>query len=65
MEARFPHTQCWKLNFHDVDYTTVVDVRDGMLTVEVEQDMGHERWSGEFSASYIEDITAKARTVRG
>jgi hypothetical protein len=31
------HSQAWKLNFHEVDYSILVNVSDGNLTIDIEQ----------------------------
>eukprot|EP00891_Asterochloris_glomerata_P001148 jgi/Astpho2/1148/fgenesh1_pg.00021_%23_10_t len=47
------------LTFHGVSYKVVTAVHGDRLCVEVEQADDASRWRGEFSAHYVEDITAK------
>ena len=46
--------------FHNVEYLlTVAAGSDETLCVEVEQKVDGARWRGDFTARYVEDITAK------
>ncbi|KAL0028388.1 hypothetical protein WJX77_003508 [Trebouxia sp. C0004] len=49
-----------KVEFHGTAYTVTTAVQDeGSLTVEIEQQSEALRWRGNFTAQYIEDISAK------
>lgn len=53
----------WTLEFHGVTYIIFVYSTGFVLKVDIEQtspDFLNSRWSGEFSAQYIEEITQKA-----
>ncbi len=54
----------WKQEFHGVNYIVVLMVNGPILTLEAEQVDTNERWSGEFTAEYIEEITHKARSFK-
>ena len=52
--------QVYKLAFHGTKYSITLNVQDGILSIEVEQEEApHARWCGEFTSAYIEDITSK------
>ena len=52
--------QVYKLAFHGTKYSITVNVQDDVLTIEVEQEEApHARWCGEFTSTYVEDITSK------
>ena len=58
--------QVYKLAFHGTKYSITINVEDGVLTIEVEQEEApHARWCGEFTSAYIEDITSKVGRDRG
>ncbi|KAL0056121.1 hypothetical protein WJX82_007916 [Trebouxia sp. C0006] len=49
-----------RVEFHGTAYTVTTAVQDeGSLTVEIEQQSEASRWRGNFTAQYIEDISAK------
>jgi hypothetical protein len=49
----------WTLEFHGVTYVINLSVAGQILVVDVEQLDTGERWSGEFTAQYLEEITQK------
>lgn len=52
--------QTTNIEFHGVAYSVTTVVQEGEhLTVEVEQQSEASRWRGQFSAQYVEDISAK------
>uniref|UniRef100_A0A7S4JFC1 Coiled-coil domain-containing protein 61 n=1 Tax=Guillardia theta TaxID=55529 RepID=A0A7S4JFC1_GUITH len=59
-EPAAPSEVCEELTFHGTDYIVEVSANDSnILTVDVEKKDDGERWHGEFSASYIEEVTQK------
>lgn len=48
------------LHFHGINYIITLTVTNGsVMTVEAEQSDTNERWTGEFTSHYIEEITQK------
>eukprot|EP00960_Hanusia_phi_P078493 768822-Hanusia_phi.AAC.2 len=59
-EPAAPSEVCEDLTFHGTDYIVEVSANESnVLTVDVEKKDDGERWHGEFSASYIEEVTQK------
>ena len=50
--------QVYKLSFHGTKYS-ITSVQDDVLTIEVGRRAPHARWCGEFTSTYVEDITSK------
>lgn len=51
----------WNSGFGDTNYVVNLTVKGGsMLSVEIEETVSNERWSGDFTSQYVEEITHKA-----
>eukprot|EP01038_Epipyxis_sp_PR26KG_P007211 gene7211-9841_t len=50
----------WELDFHGNDYIVNLTADDTIISLEIENSTSNERWSGEFTSQYIEEITQKA-----
>ncbi|KAJ1478184.1 hypothetical protein T484DRAFT_1905047 [Baffinella frigidus] len=66
-DERGPPEVCEERSFHGVDYIVTVSIHGGAgvqqdlpsLHVDVEQKEDGERWHGEFSSAYVEEVTQK------
>jgi len=52
----------WKQEFHGTHYIILITRNGPQLNIEAEQLDTNERWSGEFSSNYVEEITHKVPT---
>ena len=50
----------WNVGFGDTNYVVNLAVKGAMISLEIEETVSNERWSGEFTAQYMEEITLKA-----
>jgi coiled-coil domain-containing protein 61 len=56
--------QEWKQEFHGTSYIILLRMNGPMLTIEAEQEDTNERWFGEFTGQYVEEITHKAGSYK-
>jgi len=50
----------WNVGFGDTNYVVNLAVKGSLISLEIEEAVSNERWSGEFTAQYVEEITLKA-----
>ncbi len=50
----------WNVGFGDTNYVVMLIIKGAVLNLEIEEAVSGERWSGEFTAQYVEEITLKA-----
>ena len=60
-KRELPVDEVYRLVFHGIDYMIALSVEKGtsILNIEVEHEGSTDRWHGEFSGKYIEQITQK------
>ena len=50
----------WTTGFGDTNYVVNLVVKEALVSLEIEDSMSNERWSGDFTSQYVEEITLKA-----
>jgi coiled-coil domain-containing protein 61 len=53
-------TEEWVYTFHGISYIVCITVSSRVLTIQLEDAENGDRWSADFTAQYIEELTLKA-----